>query len=87
MNGPAIETYTVVDMVGQIFFARPDENGLLPTGEKSWEMGSIALDEGALVWGDLHTRSEAEALADFEAGEVEREARRAEVEAEFPEWF
>jgi hypothetical protein len=39
--------HEVVDIGGRIWFARPDTNGLLPSGEQSWEWGVVAMLDSA----------------------------------------
>lgn len=77
MRRPAVESFSVVDPAGRIWWARPDQNGPLPSGERGWEWGVVTFDGGVEVLGDWLTRVDAIDGLMWEAGEIERQAREA----------
>jgi hypothetical protein len=73
--------HEVVDIGGRIWFARPDTNGDLPSGERSWEWGVVDGD-GSNLMGDWMSEEVAvEAMLDS-AADLDREALRVLDETE-----
>lgn len=70
MRRPAVESFSVVDPAGRIWWARPDQFG-------SWEWGSITLDLGAETLGDGLSRLDAIEGLTWEAETIDREAAAA----------
>lgn len=73
--------YEVIDIGGRIWFARPDTNGDLPSGERSWEWGVVD-SAGSNCMGDWMPEEVAVAAMVDGAAELDRAAQRVLDEME-----